>query len=98
MGKNNKAVELCKRFLDAHRENEERDGSIDPNQLRKLAQCYHDLACYADVPAKEWKDAEKHYKLAIDYFDQLKDQTGRTKSELNLQEMFRMSEQEVELL
>ena len=38
------AAELCDRFLEAHRANLEQSGEMAANQLRKLADCFHQLA------------------------------------------------------
>jgi len=74
-------------FLDKKGENQQQSESIPQNQLRKLADCYHDLAHYSNVPAEKWDEAEEHYKFAIDYYKRLEDLGGATKAEQNFQQM-----------
>ncbi|MFH2058392.1 MAG: hypothetical protein ABIJ59_05795 [Pseudomonadota bacterium] len=74
---------------DAHRKNLEKSVTIPPEQLLKIANCYHDLAHYSDVPNKRFGDAKEHYKIAIKYFNKLKDHKSVADAENNLQEMLK---------
>jgi len=89
MNKPDEAATLCSKYLDAHRENQEKSGSIQTTQLRKLANCYHDLAFHSDVPAEQWKEAEGHCRLSLEYYKRLEDSEGFAKAEQLLNQVLK---------
>ncbi|MCK4463513.1 MAG: tetratricopeptide repeat protein, partial [Candidatus Omnitrophica bacterium] len=89
MNKSDEAAALCFKYLDAHRENQEKTGSIPTTQLKKLADCYHALAIYSNVPAEKWKEAEDHCRLSLEYFKRLEDSGGFAKAEQLLNQVLK---------
>ena len=65
--------------------------------LTCMATAHNELAFYMDVPAKRWQDAENHYRQAIDLLVEAQEQINAANVELNLQKVFHLSEQPVDV-
>ena len=65
--------------------------------LTCVATAHNNLAFYMDVPAKRWQDAENHYRQAIDLYVEAHNQIEAANVELNLQKVFQLSGQPVDV-
>ena len=68
-----------------------------PQILSTMASCSNHVAFWGDVPEKNWEDAEKHYIQAIDLFKKAENKIETANAELNLQTMYQLSSQKVDL-
>jgi tetratricopeptide (TPR) repeat protein len=65
-----------------------RSGTPVPVLIQLMAISHNNLAFHSDVPARNWKDAEMHYRQSIELFQQLGDTVETANVELNLQRMY----------
>jgi len=65
------------------------DGRQTSNQsvLDSLALCHNELSFLKYVPEKKWKEAEHHYRKAIQLFNRASNPVETANAELNLQTM-----------
>lgn len=69
----------------------------NPTVLNTLALCHNELSFHTEVPSQNWKEAEDHYKKAVELFSKVPDKIEAANAELNLQTMYHLSRQQVEL-
>ena len=72
-------------------------GRIDkpaPAIIKRMAISHNELAFHSDVPSKNWKDAELHYRGSIVLFRQLGNAVETANVELNLLTMYWLAGQE----
>lgn len=73
-------------------------GTVIPLQvLSMVATCHNEIAFHIEVPTKNWKKAEFHYRKAIEIFNRIPDSVQTVNSELNLQTIFHLSGQKVDV-
>ena len=75
------------------------DGRQISNQsvLNSLALSHNEVAFLKYVPEKKWKEAEHHYHQAMGLFNRASNPVEAVNAELNLQTMYRLSGQKVDL-
>lgn len=59
-----------------------------------MAISHNELAFHSDVPAKNWKDSEAHYRQGVDLFSQIGVAVEAANTELNLLTMYQLAGQE----
>jgi len=96
-GQITEALPCYKQSLDIYEPNV--DGCDDaPRQwLNNLAICHNQIAFHDDVPAENWSSAETHYRQAMTRYQQAGQEIQSVNSELNLQVMFHLSGQLVDV-
>jgi nephrocystin-3 len=97
MGTREEAAPLFRRLLAVQEGSIDQTGSITREILNILAICHNELAFHTEVPARNWEQAAYHYHRAIECFSRVPDRIQVTNAELNLQTMFWLSGQQVDL-
>ncbi|MBI4690647.1 MAG: tetratricopeptide repeat protein, partial [Nitrospirae bacterium] len=97
MGEHNSAVPLYHRLIEIYENVMGHGTAISSQVLSMVATCHNNLAFHTEVPAENWKEAEFHYRKAIELFNRIPDSIQTANSELNLQAMFYLSGQKVDL-
>jgi len=92
-----RASQLYRRVLLTYTNIAEAPYKLVSSVLQNMAICHNELAFNIEVPAKNWKEAEYHYKKAIDLFNKIPDHTAAANAELNLKTMYYLSGQKVDL-
>ncbi len=82
------AVPYYQRALDVYEKIRGHSISATPQRLTRMAICHNQIAFHGDVPVKNWKSAEAHYRKAIEIFKSAQDQKETANAELNLQTMY----------
>jgi len=93
MGNYGESALMFKRFIAIFEKKE----VADPSILNFLALCHNELAFHTYVPEKSWKKAEHHYQQAINLFSRASNPIESANAELNLQTMYSISGQKVDL-
>jgi len=62
-----------------------------------MAVFHNQVAYHGDVPAKNWKAAESHYRKAMELFDRAEQPIEAVNSELNIQSLYHLSGKAVDL-
>jgi tetratricopeptide (TPR) repeat protein len=96
-GEHNKAMPLYQRLFKIYKNNASQKIPETPEIISQKAICSNELAFHKHVPSKNWKEAEWHYKQAIKLQNQLSNPKESANSQLNLQTMYSISRQKVDL-
>jgi len=92
-GERGRAVDLFRYVLDIFEKEKISVQSI----LNSLALSHNELAFLKYVPEKRWEKAEHYYQQAIDLFSRASNPIESANAELNLQTMYSISGQKVDL-
>jgi nephrocystin-3 len=95
-GDQEKAAQLYGLALGAYEETSDRVREKAPEIASNMATCHNELALHTAVPAKRWKEAENHYRRAIELFHTASDKVNGADVELNLQTLHQLSGQPVD--
>lgn len=91
------AAPLYRQLIEIYEELLKKNVSILPHILEMIAISNNNLAFDSLVPEKNWKDAKHHYQKAIELFNKVPDPVQATNSEMNLQTMYHLSSQPVDV-
>lgn len=61
-----------------------------------MAAAYNNIAYHADVPTKNWKEAEEHYRKSIELFEKAMNLIEAANVQINLLDLFLLSGRKVE--
>jgi len=89
------AAPLYRQLIEIYEELLKENVPILPQILSKIAISHNELAFHTFVPAKDWKEAGHYYKKAIELFGKVPDPIEAANSEMNLQTMYHLSGQQV---
>lgn len=98
MGRQPESALLYRKLLETQEKVLGQKGSVSPSILNYMAIGHNDLAFHTEVPAKNWKKAEYHYRQAIELFKRVSNPQEVTNAGLNLQTLFWLSGQSVDLV
>jgi tetratricopeptide (TPR) repeat protein len=85
------------RLVDTWSEIQEQGGLITPEILHMMGASQNNLAFHTEVPAKNWPAAEEHYRQAQELFRQAGQPLEAANVEINLQILFHLSGQSVDI-
>jgi nephrocystin-3 len=91
------SARLYLRLLETWSRIQEKGGLITGEILHIMGASHNNLAFYTEVPAKNWPMAEDHYRRSLELFRQAGQPLEVDNVELNLQVMFHLSGQSVDL-
>ena len=91
------AAPLYRQLIEIHEELLKKNTTILPHISEKIAISNNNLAFDTLVPEKNWEDAEHHYKKAIELFNKVPDAVQAANSEMNLQTVYHLSGQTVDI-
>jgi tetratricopeptide (TPR) repeat protein len=91
------AAEIYERLIEIHENDLQKSTPVTPELLKMLARIHNEVAFHGEVPAKNWQKAEHHYRRAIELMSQLDNPIETANMELNLQILFQLSGQPVDL-
>jgi tetratricopeptide (TPR) repeat protein len=97
-GQHKEAAQKFRHILTVHEKIKETTGSATSKILNIMAICHNELAFHKEVPDKNWERAEYHYRQAIALFHKIPNLVEAANAELNLQTMFKLSSQPVDLV
>jgi nephrocystin-3 len=84
-------------LLDIYEKIVEKTTSSIPEILINMAICHNELAFHICVPAKNWEEAEFRYRKSIELFKKLQNPVETANVELNLQSLFHLSGQNLDI-
>jgi tetratricopeptide (TPR) repeat protein len=93
-----KAAELFRLVLDTYGRTGGGVREKMPEIIANLALCHNELAFHLEMPAKNWNEAEYHYRQSLDLFKKAGDSVSAANVELDLQTLFHLSGQPVDLV
>ncbi len=88
---------LYRQLIEIHEELLKKNVPILPHILDKFATGSNNLAFYTLVPERNWKEAGHYYKKAIELFNKVPNPVEAANSEMNLQTMYHLSGQQVDV-
>ncbi|HUV04754.1 MAG TPA: tetratricopeptide repeat protein [Armatimonadota bacterium] len=73
------------------------ENGIGPEITRAVAMAHNELAFHFDVPARNWIEAESHYRRSVELWRSAGDPVQAANVELNLQVMFQLAGRRVDV-
>jgi tetratricopeptide (TPR) repeat protein len=89
--------ELYRQFLTTIDKVLDKERIMDHRILKRIAIAHNEIAFHSEVPAQNWQEAEHHYFQALDIFERIGRNKEAANVELNLQVMFNLSGQSVDI-
>ena len=96
-GEHKGSAPLYRQLIEIHEELLKKHVPILPQISEMIAISNNNLAFDTLVPEKNWKDAEHYYQKAIVLFNKVPDPVQAANSEMNLQTMYHLSDQPVDV-
>jgi len=91
------AAPLYRQLIEIYEELTKKDVPILPDIMEIFAIGSNNLAFHTLVPERNWKEAEHYYKKAIEIFRKINNPVHAANSEMNLQVMYHLSGQTVDV-
>lgn len=96
-GNHRDAIPLYNRILKIYENLIGQGVAIPPDHLSVMAICHNEIAFHRDVPSKSWKEAEEHYRKAVALFSKVPQPVEAANVEVNLQTMYHLSGQRMDM-
>ena len=88
---------LYRRVVTTYEKAMKKGNPLSAQFIRTAAACHNNIAFHTEVPAKNWREAEFHYRKSIELFGNLQAPLEADNVELNLQILFHLSGEPVDL-